>query len=80
MVIKMIIKLAEHFNPMNDQQLSKAKKSFTPNDTDCKNIVKSFHPASTKPNSEFLQEAKKMPTSGVPKTKWWAKMEKAQLN
>jgi hypothetical protein len=74
----MIKKFADHFNPMNEQQLNKAKPSFTPGSL--KSLVKKFHPASTKPNTEFTNEAKKMPTSGVPKTKWWSKMEKAQLN
>jgi len=74
----MIIKLAEHFNPINEQQLNKAKPSFTP--TSEKSIVAAFHTASVKPNTEFLQNAKKMPVSGIPKTKWWKKMQKAQLN
>lgn len=74
----MIIKLAEHFNPANTNQLEKAKKSFTPSEHT--GLVKKFHPSSVKPNTEFLNEAKKVPQSGIPKTKWWAKMEKAQLN
>ena len=74
----MIIKLADHFNPTNDKQLKQAAPSFTPNDK--KSIVSKFHTASIKSNAPFIADAKQKPVSGIPKTKWWKKMEKAQLN
>lgn len=74
----MIKKFADHFNPSNMKQVESAHPAFTP--ASCKTMVKKFHPASTTPNTEFIQGSKVESDSGVPKTKWWAKMEKAQLN
>jgi hypothetical protein len=74
----MIIKLAEIFNIPLKQQNESAKPNFTP--IHLTNEVKKFHPASTTSNNPLIQNAKKEACSGVPKTKWWKKMEKAQLN
>lgn len=74
----MIIKLATVFNVPDIQQRKAAKHNFTP--IHLEKEVKSFHPASTKSNNILIAESKKEATSGVPTTKWWKKMEKAQLN
>lgn len=75
----MIIKLATIFNvPAQQQAAIAAKSNFYPKHLETK--VKNFHPASTSSNAPLIENAKQQATSGIPKTKWWAKMEKAQLN
>lgn len=73
----MILKLAI-FNHIKDKQTAQAQSNCTPNHLT--STIKSFHPASASSNKHLIANAKQEATSGVPKTKWWAKMEKAQLN
>ena len=74
----MIIKLATIFNVPASQQVVAAKSNFSPKHLE--SVVKKFHPASTSSNAPLIENAKQQATSGIPKTKWWAKMQKAQLN
>jgi hypothetical protein len=71
-------KNASIFNHPKAMQTKQAVSSFTPKHL--ASSVKAFHPASTSSNKHLIANAKQEATSGTPKTKWWAKMEKAQLN
>ena len=74
----MIIKLAAIFNPMKLKQLKMAKPDFTPKPLT--SFVKKFHPASASSNAILNAEGKQEAVTGIPKTKWWKKMERVQLN
>ena len=74
----MIIKLAVIFNPVKMKEMELAKTDFTP--APLKNFVKKFHPASAASNKTLNMEAKQEAVTGIPKTKWWDRMERTQKN